>query len=143
MKLDLFHTTIGHPYLQRHLLAIQAPTLEAAIHAGKEFLQIKTHTDGSSIRQVEEDTPDTPEVARTASTPLDTLMSAIAKLTEEVQTLKVEQSRRPAPQTGRKVVRCYGCNKEGHVKRFCPAKSWSEKSADYMPQTGNEDGPQQ
>ena len=137
MKLDIFHTTLGHPYLQRHLLAIQAPTLEAAIHAGNEFLQIKTHSAGSLVRQVEEDTPETPDVARTTNMPLDTLLSMVTKLTEEIQTLKMERRHQYSPHMERKAVRCYECNKEGHVRRYCPTKN------NHTQRSGNEGGPQQ
>lgn len=143
MKLDLFHTTLGHPYLQRHLLAIQAPTMEAAIHAGNEFLQIKTHADGSSIRQVEEEELEAPNAARAVSTPLDTLLLAVSKLTEEVQALKLEQQAKATLSTERRPVRCFGCNKEGHVRRYCPTKPWSETPSSQRRPAGNGYGPQQ
>ena len=144
MKLDLFHTTLGHAYLQRHLLAIQAPTLEAAIHAGNEFLQIKTHADGgASIRQVEEDELEVPGSTRAISTPLDTLLLAMSKLTEEVQALKLGQSNRSMPPAERRPVRCFGCNKDGHVRRHCPTKPWPEAPSTQKRQTGNGHGPQQ
>ncbi len=144
MKLDMFHTTLGHPYLQRHLLAVQAPTLEAAIHAGNEFLQIKTYTEGgSSIRQVEEEEAEKADSARAISSPLDTLLLAMSKLTEEVQAPKTTQRNQPAPVTERRPVRCFGCNKEGHVRRQCPTKPQRTSAPSQRRQTGNEYGPQQ
>ncbi len=142
MKLDLFQTTLGHPYLQRHLLAIQAPTLEAAITAGNDYLQIKTYTDGgASIRQVEEDEPETTDSTRVVNTPLDTLISAVSKLTEEIQALKMGPQTRPQ-NLERRPVRCFGCNRNGHVRRDCPSKPWPGTPG-QQPQSGNGVGPQQ
>ena len=42
MAVDTFASTIGNGYLQRHLLAVPTPTLEAAVRAGNEYLQIQT-----------------------------------------------------------------------------------------------------
>ena len=41
MLVDVFSATLGNAYLQRHLLAVHAPTLELAVRAGNEFLQIQ------------------------------------------------------------------------------------------------------
>ncbi len=142
MKLDLFHTTLGHPYLQRHLLAVQAPTLEAAIVAGNEFLQIKTHADGgASIRQVEEPVRDTPDSTRAVTTPLDTLLLAVSELTKEVKALKLTKQTGP---TERRVLKCFGCHRDGHMRRDCPNnKPRPEIPTSQRRPAGNGYGPQQ
>ena len=40
--MDSFASTIGNGYLQRHLLAVPSETLEEAVRAGNEYLQIHT-----------------------------------------------------------------------------------------------------
>ena len=40
LTIDTFITTIGNRDLQRHLLAIQLTSMEAAMRSGKEFLQV-------------------------------------------------------------------------------------------------------
>ena len=42
MSMDTFASTIGNGYLLRHLLAVPAETLEDAVRAGNEYLQIQT-----------------------------------------------------------------------------------------------------
>ena len=64
MLVDMFSATLGNAYLQRHLLAVHAPTLERAVRAGNEYLQIQPtnfrQTGRPSVTQVadEEDTMD-------------------------------------------------------------------------------------
>ena len=52
MTMDIFHSSINNGYLQRHLLAVNAATLEEAVRAGNEFLQVKITTPSFSVRQV-------------------------------------------------------------------------------------------
>lgn len=42
MVVATFASTTGNGYLQRHLLAMPTPTLEDAVRAGNEYLQIQT-----------------------------------------------------------------------------------------------------
>ena len=51
MMLDTFSSTLGNAYLQQHLLAINADTLEAAVRAGSEFLQIRASFNRRSATQ--------------------------------------------------------------------------------------------
>ena len=134
MKLDTFQTSLGNPYLQRHLLAIQPRTLEEAVRAGNEYLQIRPFQANSAIRQIEEE----PEgQARQVDDPLQALLKAVSRLTEEVNALKTaprSSHRQSSPtNTG---LRCYGCNRGGHLRRDCITKPWPTRQA------GNEAGPQ-
>lgn len=139
MKMDIFHSTLNQPSLQRHLLAVPTPTLEAAIQAGNEYLQIKPS--GDAIRQIEE-----PDVARANSDPLSTLMDTVSKLAEEVRTLRSERrtdtNRPPRDNTNSRATRCYGCNREGHLRRHCPSAPWNRQTTG-SPSSGNGFGPQQ
>ena len=44
--------------MQRHILAIPTPTLEAAVRAGNEFLQVRPNMIGSGIRVVQPGEPE-------------------------------------------------------------------------------------
>ena len=52
--METFCNTLGYLPLQRHLLAVPIHTLEDAVIAGNEYLQIKPASDrgGTNIRQV-------------------------------------------------------------------------------------------
>ena len=52
LAVDNFSCSLNNPDLQKHLLAVRPRTLEEAVSAGNEFLQIKA-SDDSSIRQVD------------------------------------------------------------------------------------------
>ena len=54
MKLETFCSTLGYMPLQRHLLAVPTHTLEDAVRAGNEFLQIKPGGEkgNTSVRQI-------------------------------------------------------------------------------------------
>ena len=51
MALEIFCSTLGNAYLQRHLLAVDTPTLTDAIRAGNEYLQIPAHPRPGSSRK--------------------------------------------------------------------------------------------
>ena len=61
MALDLFCSSLGHAYLQRHLLAVPTPTLADAVQAGNEYLQIRPTPERSAgnpaVRNMHEDQP--------------------------------------------------------------------------------------
>ena len=79
------------------------------------------YTDGgSSIRQIEEEDLGTPDSAKAISSPLDGLLLAVSKLTEEVQALNAAQYNLLAPASEHSPVRCLGCNQDGHVRRHTP-----------------------
>ncbi len=137
MKLHLFQTSLGNPYLQRHLLAIQPRNLEDAIRAGNGFLQIRTFHSNSSIRQVEEGEAEDHRTSKVED-PMSTLLKAVAKLTEEVNALKVAPRShvQQTPSHQNSGFRCFGCHRDGHVRRNCPTKPWPKG------QEGNETGSQ-
>ena len=55
MRLETFFSTILYLPLQRHLLTVPTHTLEDAVTAGNEFLQIKPANEKgtTSVRQIE------------------------------------------------------------------------------------------
>lgn len=132
MKLDIFQTSLSNPYLQRHLLAIQPGNLEEATRAGNEYLQIKTFTSNSTVRQVEEEEEGH---TRQVADPMKEILKAMARLTEEVNQLKAAPHQIQRPDSNPR-PRCYGCNKTGHLRSQCPTRPWPAR------QSGNETGPQ-
>ena len=150
MALDTFCNTLGHAYLQRHLLAVQADTLENAVRAGNEYLQIRTPSSGSAIRQIEEEDrsgetgrnrEDQIQVAQAVSPSLEALLKALTKLTAEVESLKTRNKPPSISQPGEaplKHNKCWNCGQEGHFKRECPHKTQKEPKV-----SGNADSPQQ
>jgi hypothetical protein len=162
MTLDMFQGTLGNAYLQRHLLAVDARTLEDTVRAGSEFLQIKpTSFPNSQVHIVEEDVQE-PDVQVVQANPLDTLMKMMQSLTTEVSALKKAQNQQsiPIPEVIRKPDRarrnppgisnvpytttsptvCWGCRQPGHARKACPVNPW-ETSRQQM--SGNAHGPQQ
>ena len=135
MKLDIFQTSLGNAYLQRHSLAVQPRTLEDAVRAGNEFLQIQPFQNKSSILQIEEDIGD---YTRKIEDPMQALLKAVARLTEEIHTLKTapHPELRQSTQAPSTRLRCFGCNQGGHLRRDCTANPWPARQA------GNEAGPQ-
>ena len=126
MMLDSFCSTLGDAALQRHLLAVQPATITEAIQHGQEFLDVKpqrTSTDSNKVRVMEEGE--------------DEEEGALAKLMKAIQVLsaKVEGLQSKAPTTS-KSAKCWGCQKEGHVRSKCPTNPWTKKQA------GNDDSPQ-
>ena len=123
MMLDSFCSTLGDTALQRHLLAVQPATITDAIRHGQEFLDIKpqrTSTDSNKVRVMGEDECEEE--------------GALSKLMKAIQLLsaKVEELQHKAPPTS-KSAKCWGCQKEGHVRSKCPTHPWTNKQA------GNED----
>ena len=56
MTAETFASTLNNPPLQRHLLAVETPMLEAAVRVGGEYLQIRPSTSGPVIRKLERQT---------------------------------------------------------------------------------------
>lgn len=135
LALDSFHHTLGHAYLQRHLLAVGPATIEEAVRAGNEYLKIKpTGNSTTQVRMVEE--IETEEgrcqvVETTAPVdPMSQLLKAIQKLTEQVNEMKS-----PTTREGEPIVRalptkrnCWNCQKEGHFRRDCTEPKRSSQS---------------
>jgi hypothetical protein len=144
MIIDTFCSTVGNAYLQRHLLAVPTRTLEEAVQAGNEFLQIKLYPARNSVRVVdeEEDEPleDGPGVSQVGTHPrksqaeelIAPLVTLMQQLTEQVQQLQGAAGipREPVQSMSSQVVMCWHCGKSGHLKRRCPAMSGGRNSLD-------------
>ena len=93
MKLETFCSTLGYMPLQRHLLAVPTHTLEDAVRAGNEFLQIKPGGEkgNTSVRQIGDGEEET---LSTTDKVLASLAQAMRQLAEKVGTLQ-DQPRRP------------------------------------------------
>ena len=139
LAIETFCSTLGHTQLQRHLLAIQTPDLQAAVRAGSEFLQIQPTGTSSGIRMVESDEQKAAVQAATTD-PIQQLLKAMTELTREVALLKDKQIQKEEKKSREKHNRCFKCNQEGHWKRQCPQTERKETSSGS---SGNEKGPQQ
>ena len=155
--LDLFQSTLGNAYLQRHLLAVNTPTIEEAVRAGNEFLQIKPMSmPNSNICTIEDDEEDRMGVQEVRTTPIEEMIKTVKKLTEEIEELKNNQkiqiSRQMNEQrrdnfrpnmrdiTNAKATLCWGCGQPGHNRKQCKVNPWNR----FQQQTtGNGLGPQQ
>ena len=86
MRIEIFDNTLGYLPLQRHLLAVHTPTLEDAVRAGNEFLQIRPANEkgSTSVRQVEDEKEDLNPTEKV----LTTLMKAMQQLMEKVGQLQ-------------------------------------------------------
>ena len=95
MRMETFCNTLGYLPLQRHLLAVPIHTLEDAIRAGNEYLQMKPASErgGTNIRQVG-DEEEEEEVSSPTEKVLTTVMKTMLQLVE-----KVDQLQRPPTRT--------------------------------------------
>jgi len=157
MMLDVFQTTLGNAYLQRHLLAVHAVTMEEAVKAGNEYLQVRPAS-GTVVHMVTGEEQEEPKVAAVSRDPMEEMILAIKKLSSEVELLKAtsgptsqrmgQPGRRPRGTTSsessqsRATSNCWGCGKAGHVRKDCPTNPWNKASEGPISQ-GNVNGPQQ
>ena len=134
MSLDSFCNSLGLTALQRHLLAVRPESLQAAVLAGNEYLQVKTNPAG--IRRVEDaenhsseedpvdpaptaQAPATVQPVQMPSTPSDptaVFVTALAQLTQQMEAI---QGLLAGKKADRKPVTCWRCGKTGHVQRDC------------------------
>ena len=144
MTVDTFTTTLGDANLRRHLLVMPNLTLEEAVRAGTDFLQIQpTKPPGAHIRTTERE-PETTQARPLDTGPMATILAALAKLTQEVKELQQEQDK---PTPGRttqeahvKPMYCWGCGETGHIRRGCPN---NRRDVESKKPAGNEYGPRQ
>lgn len=143
LALDAFYNSLGNAYLQRHLLAVSANSLEEAVQASAEYLMVKQPAgSGFGVRVVDYKEPEKPivQVTQTSEDPLQTIANALREFSQSLARIENNSSQRrqnpsrSAPQKG--VVRCWGCNKEGHVIQKCPHRNQESLS-------GNGKSPQQ
>ena len=124
MSLEHFVHSLNYVGLQQHLLAIRPDTLEEAVAAGNEYMQVKQPSQ-TNIRQV--DTLEELEgqekvegrvetVAQPPSDPMAALMAAVTQLTQGMDAIRQAMTKkRPA----RDKVRCFNCGELGHFKAQC------------------------
>jgi hypothetical protein len=154
MIVETFCSTVGNAYLQRHLLAVPTPTLEDAVRAGNEFLQIKVYSAKNSIRMVEEEEPEEPagpgtQVSAANTAPaveglLAPLTTLLQQLTEQLGELRTTATVPGLPgRPPRREVVCWRCGGPGHTQRGCSAQLATPSPLQQRRQPGNGTSPRQ
>lgn len=152
MTMELFQSTIGNAFLQRHLLAVNPQTLADAVRARNEYLKIQPGQFGTNAHDV--DLPElgheAPElghvsnIAMVTNDPFEMLNKTLQRLVKEVEELKKGANNRQInlaePVHDKRSTVCWGCQLEGHVRSACPTKPWQKKQE--ISQQGNGYGPQ-
>ena len=142
MALETFSNTLGNTYLQRHLLAVQATTIEQAVRDGNEFLQIRAPTmPGSAIRAIDDLEEVEDHVASIDQNVMSTLLKIMQQLSDKVDKLQVTKAPTMANRTTPRETGCWGCGKDGHTRRACPTHPWPTKTTTSF--QGNGGSPQQ
>ena len=155
LAVDLFSTTLGNAYLQRHLLAVPTPTLEAAVRAGNEFLQVKVTREARPVRQLEEDERepcprDGIQAVHAPADPLNTMLLVMQQMGDVLAKLQVAQEKtdqkvraalkaHPSMVEEETPARCWGCGQAGHFRSNCPDR----RPAQNQRKAGNGVRPQQ
>ena len=138
MAVDLFSNTLGNAHLQRHLLAVPTATLEAAVRAGNEFLQVKVQREARPVRQLEKEDEGFPgrdeiQVVNAPTGPMDPMLLVMQQMGEAMAKLLVAQERTgrqmlsalktpPVPVEVDNPARCWGCGQTGHFRSNCTAQ---------------------
>ena len=143
VAVETFAATLNHAYLQRHLLAVETPTLETAVRAGNEFLQIRPSYGNQAVRTMEdEEVADSARVSPvTTESMMNTMMGVLQSMVNQLERMTVQPKSGRAGQSNNKEKsnkKCWGCGKEGHLRKDCPTQPWEAQT-----QTGNEESPQQ
>ena len=92
MTVDLFCSSLGHPALQRHLLAVDLPTLDAAVQAGSAYLQVQAapmfyNRPATRLMEEPEYSPEYSSPSPQVSTPEAELFTALQGLTQQLNRL--------------------------------------------------------
>ena len=144
LVLEAFCSTLGNLPLQRHLLAVQAQTLEQAVRAGNEYLQIKAvGSNGTSTIRAVADADADDQVAAVQPSIMGTLVTLMQRLTEKVDRMQVGTSGATKPKYTERGTGCWGCGQEGHTRRACKTNPWPTKPATTGQPQGNAYSPQQ
>lgn len=129
LVLETFTSSLGYPSLQKHLLAMRVDSLEAAIQAGNEFLEISFHNIKNDVRQVgdemEEATPQ-PKVAAVESQTtniLSGMMDILQKLVTKVDNMGQVRAPNALKALSRPPPTCWQCGEVGHVRTRCTASN--------------------
>ena len=119
LYLECFQNSLGSASLQRHLLAIKPATLDEAVLAGNEYLQVQVRpTPPSTVHQVEKDAEAPPtKAAPLQPEPLTALMEAMTQLTKQVSQLQTLAR----PTAAKKGPVCWTCRQPGNLQRQCPS----------------------
>ena len=138
MALETFSSTLGNAYLQRHLLAIRPESLEEAVRSGNEFLQVRVTTNAGvrSVAGEESEEEAVVQAKQIKADPMEAILVALANLTKEIGQLKQNGQKEKKNEAPRRMVKCWGCGKDGHVRSKCPTTPWNETA-------GNAERPQQ
>ena len=118
---ETFASTLNNPALQRHLLAVDTPTLEAAVRAGGEYLQIPPSQGGPAVRAIDDEISEADRVSLvTSETPITTMMGVMQEILSQLEKMaaRTEQGRAKKGQE-KTTKKCWGCQKEGHLRRDC------------------------
>lgn len=84
--LERFSSMVGKAYLQRHVIGTQVDSLEEAVGAGNDYLQIRTITPGSATRTVSEEEGSI-KVAPITETVTEQLLKAVQLLATRLDNL--------------------------------------------------------
>ena len=122
--------------MQRHLLTIPTPTLEAAVRAGNEFLQVRLNMIGSAIRAVQQGEPEEElehvAVANMNQDPVTNMLKIMQDLVAEVKNLETRiaagNHNAGSWKTKESAALCWNCNQSGHWKKACPRKQRSRSN---------------
>lgn len=140
--MDHFCASLSHVGLQRHLLAVATPNLDAAVRAGNEYLEITANNNFKTglVRQVEsEDSIDvnqtnTKETSLTEKL-LQDLIKKIDNLGSSGRWVSNYRKSSQYPQNNRAYDKsCWNCGETGHLIRNCP------KPTNDQNQVSNEKG---
>ena len=140
MTVETFASTLNNPPLQRHLLAVTTPTLEIAVRAGSEYLQIRPSQGSTAVRMVEEDLGESDRVSPVTSESLmSNMMGVLQGLVSQLERLTTRnEPGRSKKEVNKSSKKCWGCRREGHLRKDCPTHPWEAETSQ-----GNEEGPQQ
>lgn len=143
MMIDTFCTTIGNGYLQRHLLTVNTPTLEDAIKAGNEYLQIPVGNNrqysSTSVVHTNVDSIIEENVQKSADTELTKILKMLETMNGRIEKLEKPRNKDNRSNINKNEISCYKCGHKGHIQRFCPTSNMSKQA---QQKTENSQGPQ-